>query len=139
MLNYQDTDERKNILNELSTVDILDIIDKYYPDWVVHTTDKYCEEYSILSLNWKNLTKLLNTEPKKIILVSFISFENEYSILNKVCDFLTKNGYCVRRYDEFITCDKCNSAITSINVYNTMKNNNVKVPLVWKEKCIKCF
>jgi hypothetical protein len=138
MLNYQDTDERKNILNELSENDTLNTIEKYYPYWIVHTTEKYSQDYSNLDLNWKNLCKLLHTEPKKIILVNFISFDSEYSILNRVCDFLTKNGYCVRRFDEFITCTKCNGTIPCKNVFNTMKNNNVKTPLLWKEKCINC-
>lgn len=139
MSNYEDTIYRKEILVELlNNEDTFGIIEKYYPNWIEKVLNHYSKDYYILFSNWKNISNLLHTSPKKIILVNFISFEPEYSVLNKVCDFLTKNGYCVRRFDEFISCPVCNSVIPCKLVYDTMKSKNIGVPETWKEKCINC-
>lgn len=140
MLKYEDNIIRQEIMKELlnNQEDIFVIIEKYYPNWIEKILDKYSYDYEHLDLNWKKICTMIHILPKKIILVNFISFDIEYSILNKVCDFLTKNGYCVRRFDEFVICPVCNNAIPCKIIHDMMKSKNIAVPETWKEKCTNC-
>lgn len=143
----EDNENRKEILNLISELkcdnftdyknEIEKLIDYFYPRWLEYSTDSYSEDYSFLQNNWKKICELNNTTPKKIIFVSNIEFKPEFSILNKLCDFLTKNGYCIRRSTEFVLCDKCNKAIPCIELWSLIKNKS-GVPSVWSNMCLNC-
>jgi hypothetical protein len=116
--------------------EIFAVLEKYYPDWVVNCLAQYSDDYPVLTKNWQHICKLVSHEPSKILLVSQLAFKDKRQI--EVCDYLTKQGYCVRRFEEFTSCIKCKSAIPCEEVYNSMKNKGVQVPEVWIESCQKC-
>lgn len=114
------------------------IIERHYPNWLVISVDKYSEDYPHLQRNWETLCQQFKTKPKKIVLVNEIVFEETPTTLNKICDFMTKNGYVVRRSNEFIACSVCEKAIPCIEIWNILKEKNFPVPRNWSDKCQSC-
>lgn len=114
------------------------IIEQYYPNWLVLSLDGYSKDYPHLQKNWEILSQKLNTQPRKIILVNEIAFEETPSTLNKICDFMTLNGYAVRRSTEFIACQKCEKAIPCIEIWTHLKQKNFPVPEKWNNHCTEC-
>lgn len=143
----EDNENRQEILIRISELkcdneaeykeEIQKLIEKFYPGWLEHSTNSYSNDYLFLQNNWKKICELNKTTPKKLIFVSSIEFKPEFSILNKLCDFLTRNGYCIRRSNEFVLCEKCNKAIPSIELWELIKNKP-GIPSVWSESCSTC-
>jgi hypothetical protein len=76
---------------------------------------------------------------KNIIIVKYISFESEYTILQAFCEIMVKNGYIVRRDDELFGCKKCNKVLLSKNMWNALKEKGFKsIPEKWSEYCKEC-
>lgn len=114
----------------------LDMVNNYFPNWVLNSLDSYSNDYPHLQSNWEKICNMLKTTPKKILLVSNINFEK--SILNIVSEVLTKNGYCIRRIDEFIACVNCEKAIPCKEIWELLKEKGFNVPNVWKIHCKNC-
>lgn len=141
----------KNIFLELeNSDDYIKIIDEYYPGWFVSCFDSYSVDYPNFRINWEKICHYLDTFPKKIIIVRDIPFENaqlEKEIMkNKLCEYLTTKGYCVRRQGEFIGCSVCSKAIPSKDIWQLLKDKNVEIekelqhqiPEIWTDKCSHC-
>ena len=143
MSNYSDDamlitpDQFQNRVKECKTYgDIYNEIINIFPSWIVATSNKYADEYTSLTQNWKCLCDRLNTTPYCILLVEYLNFDTQrYQILNMICEVLTSLGVCVRRADEFILCDICNSALPNKDVYKNLKGNK---PANWKQRCLNC-
>jgi len=132
-------DEILNNLTEAKSVaDAERIIEKYYPNWLLLSLEKYSDDYPHLQTNWEIICQKLNTVPKKIVLVNEIVFGKTPTTLNKICDFLTKNGYVVRRSNEFIACSVCEKAIPCIEIWTLFKEKGFQVPRLWQNKCQSC-
>ena len=115
------------------------IISENFPGWLVYSTDNYSDDYAYLRQNWEYICKTIGTPTKRIVLVSDINFQSEaHKELNEVAEFMTKNGYCVRRDTEFILCPVCESAIPSKPVWEVMRSKGLPVPTVWSNFCLKC-
>lgn len=96
----------------------------------------YSHDYGHLDKNWKILSSLANTTPKCIIYLNEFFFNGDD--LNRVCEHLTKKGYCIRRRDEFLNCTKCNLSIPCREVWLKMKEKRIPVPENWQDHCQNC-
>jgi hypothetical protein len=114
------------------------IIRTHYPDWLICSMEEYCDDYPHLTQNWDKLCSLLKVEKRKIVIVKEINFNESPDIYNKLCEFMTKNGYVVRREGEFIGCEICGKAIPSMPVWSVIKQAGLPVPEKWSEKCSRC-
>lgn len=126
-------------ITELKTpAEIQDYIEKIFPGWIICSLDKYCIDYPHLQNNWVEICRSSGVQPTKIILVADIKFDDEHKVTRAFCEFLTKNGYVVRRSGEFIPCSKCLSAIPCQDIWHLLKENNLPVPNEWQSTCSKC-
>lgn len=130
------------ILSQLTTVQTVEdaerIIERYYPNWLLLSLEGYSKDYPHLQKNWETLCAKLNTKPRKIVLVNEIIFGETPNTLNKICEFMTKNGYVVRRSNEFIACSECEKAIPCIEIWSLLKEKGFPVPRTWSNKCSSC-
>ena len=138
--------------NESNEMEKLNIINQNIPRWIVEVIDHYSPDYSYLENNWYKLTEIAKTTPKKIVIVDRIPMDkNEPNYLEIIilCDYMTKNGYVVRRKGELIKCPVCNKALLSEKVYDSVYNMNTEnitealfiksqIPDYWDKKCQNC-
>ena len=112
-------------------------IEMILPGWLVNSFREYCEDYGWLTRNWNFLCEQRNTTPKLIVLVTDIDFSmNDRDILiRRVCDYLTLNGYIVRRQNEFVACTVCGKAIPDSEIYAAMRDKGAPVPAEWSDRC----
>lgn len=118
-------------------------IDTVIPDWIDVSSvfDRYSKDYEYLQNNWMALCEKLSTEPKRIVIVNYIDYTDQTSIgqmVISVCDYLTKNGYVVRRAGEFVACKKCHNAIPCEELHYLMKIKGAPIPDVWANRCTDC-
>jgi hypothetical protein len=142
---YKDFDKNTYdaFINELSISNTVEdtekTIEKYFPGLISYKIKQYSKDYPTLASNWNVICDKLKTTPKDIILLKKIVFENrEYTLLNTICELLTRKGYCVRREGEFSSCFKCEGAIPCIEIWQNMKNRGLKVPNTWSSICRNC-
>lgn len=132
----------KNIFDSLknckSSDEIQNVIENTFPGWLIHGTDKYSDDYPNLQENWLKICNMINTTPKKIVIVDDIYFDKNHLLINIFCERMTREGYIVRRKCEFQCCEICGCAIPTFNLYLTMKQKGLKVPNEWRRKCKKC-
>jgi len=114
------------------------VIERYYPNWLLLSLERYSEDYPHLQNNWLRLCQDMQTEPKKIVLVNEILFGDTPTTLNKICEFMTKKGYVVRRSNEFVACSVCERAIPCLEIWTFLKEKGFPVPSAWSNKCTSC-
>lgn len=139
-------------------LDIKNLIDQYYPNWIVGCYTEYSKDYPQLDNNWSFICRQNNTSKKAILEVSFVSFErannedtsdtlqNKIKFLQDISNFLTMTGFVVRHKGSFVPCKICKCAIPSFETYEVLlKTINSKnkalintIPKVWKDSCINC-
>jgi hypothetical protein len=123
-------------LNASTTVEEVErVIETYYPNWLVISLDAYSNDYPHLQKNWHLLCEKMNVQPQKIVLVNSIDFGDTPTTQNKICDFMTKHGYVVRRTSEFIACAVCEKAIPCLGIWNMLKHKKFPVPQTWSNTC----
>jgi hypothetical protein len=147
--------DNEEIINKLHNAPdcyfIFNWINSHLPDWIQQRLDDYAAEYNFLALNWAYLCVQWKTEPQQILVVNFLPSVcmdpdyKEYSdfrILQVVIDYLSKNGFVIRKNTDIIPCKLCKKALLSESVYNHLKStNNVyskKLPKNWSEHCLQC-
>lgn len=139
---YVDTVHTEKILREFAEAknpqEAQRLIEQHFPGWLVSSLDKYGSDYSYLQRNWEVICQRINTTPKKIVLVADIKFDDEHKGVNAVAEFMTRNGYCVRRISEFQACPNCHGAIPVIEVWHLMQEKGLPVPRVWSNRCRDC-
>lgn len=114
------------------------IIQQHYPNWLILSLDGYSNDYPHLQKNWERLCSDLKVTPRKIVLVNEIVFGDEQTTLNKICEYMTTQGYVVRRSNEFIACSHCEKAIPSMEIWRLLKEKGFPVPNIWANKCTEC-
>ena len=139
---FLDTEKRREILQKITekktAQEVEQLLEEYYPGWLVFSLDKYSDDYPHLAKNWKVMCQSLRVPTQKIVLVADIKFDEEHSIINAVSEFMTKNGYCVRRAGEFIACPTCEAAIPCEQIWFLLKDKRFPVPNSWQNKCSGC-
>lgn len=128
------------ILKELENSRTIEqTIEIYFPGWFILSLEKYSSDYPHLQKNWEYLCGEMKTTPKKIVLVNEIVLGQEPTTINKICEFMTKNGYVVRRSGEFIACSVCEKAIPCIEIWGILKEKGFPVPKTWGNTCSTCL
>lgn len=139
---YQDIPERESMMKEFeeckTVADAEEIINSYFPNWLVSTMEKYCTDYPHFTKNWITLCNAMKIKPSRIILVSTIVFDEYHQQLASACEFMTKKGYVIRRVGELISCSVCKKAIPSYEVYEKLKEKRFPIPREWSDKCSGC-
>lgn len=115
-----------------------EVINEACPNWLVYYFNAYSYDYPILTNNWKLVCEKMNTTPKHIILVEDIDFQDPPTLKDKLCDFMTSVGYCVRRSGEFVPCTVCQKAIPCKEIWLNLKSRGIQVPEEWSDKCLSC-
>jgi len=128
-------------------LNVIDTVNKYYPNWIVSILADYSPDYPRFKKNWETICKSLeNVKPRYIVLVEMVYEDiflnkmspDNYNLLIAACDILTYKGYCIRRKGEFIPCEICGLAIPSKGVYDFMRQNKIECPKIWKNRCSGC-
>jgi hypothetical protein len=140
---YKDNEKRKAVLEKLpkcqGDAEAFALIDEYYSGWLILMIDDYSPDYPHLRRNWEFICNKLNTVPQKIALAQEIHFDQDHSILNKLGDYITQKGYCLRRIEEFIVCPTCVKAIPCRDIWQLMRDKKISCPAVWRNHCIHCL
>lgn len=113
-------------------------VDRILPGWLVYATDQYSKDYPHLTNNWQRICEETKSRHEQIVLVQDIKFDNDHLVLKTVCEIMTRRGYCVRRSEEFIVCDKCLKAIPCKDVWHLLKEKGLPVPNEWSRRCKEC-
>lgn len=140
---YLDPDNVMSIKEEIKNAPNLGslkaIVDRVYPNWIKGVMTDYSNDYPELKKNWYEVCEKNNTSPKQIMLVDFISFDPQYSLISIFSEILTLSGFCVRSKQEIFPCMICEKAIPQVHIYNLLqKNGNSKIPRVWRTSCEDC-
>lgn len=141
---YSDPDEESMILvlKELEglgdPLEIHKLITRTFPTWLIHSTPKYSEDYPHLDKNWTFVCDKNGASKQQIVIVDYIIKDDDHLLINIFCERMTREGYIVRRKEEFVSCDKCSAAIPSEKVYRHMKDNSLPVPDEWSPRCLSC-
>ena len=140
---YEDNENKDNIIQRLrcspTVKELLDVVNEVYPNWIHNIQDNYCNDYQHLTSNWNLIASKNNTTPKKIVLVDFVSFEENYTVIQTLCEIFTTIGFVIRSKNEFIQCFICNRVIPAKHMYDLMKTSNIQgIPVEWIKKCSTC-
>lgn len=129
----------EELKNSQTHNEIMDIIHKTFPGWIIGYPKKYCLDYPHLQSNWEFVCKKSGTKPLNIIIVDKIEFNDpQYSLVKTFCELLTVFGHSVRRKEEFIGCKYCGDAIPTQSIYNQLRERQINVPDFWSLKCTGC-
>jgi len=122
---YLDPSYADQIINLIkkapSMKEVQQVIDKYYPTWIVKKIPKYSKDYELLNLTWRNMARQLRCKRQEILLVESIEFDEKHTVINILGEIFTKIGFSVRRIDEIIPCRVCGFGIPNRMLYNEMK------------------
>lgn len=140
---YSDPDNINVIIEKLKAsqthFDARKIIEQTYPDWFIHTTGEYSKDYPHFKKNWKIICDRSGVTPKSIVLVDFLIFNSDkHKLVSEFSERMTKEGYCVRRKEEFISCSNCGAAIPSKLIWKKLTELKIPAPRVWSERCQRC-
>lgn len=154
---YKDPEDPKELKDlkdtlyaQTNAMDLYKEVTAHFPDWVKYIgTDGYSSDYSYLQRNWEIVCKKFGTKPEKIVLVEYVSSRppeesQNYTILATICYLLTRNGYVVRRIEEFQECSQtdCVRLLPSHSCWDVIRKGAVErgipIPSVWSDSCSNC-
>jgi hypothetical protein len=114
---FTDPENKDEIYSSIQQItnasEIYSLVKNVFPDWIIDECKDYEPYYESFRINWHKLTNRFLQEPKKILIVEQIVFEdpdNQYTILRMFCELLTRTGFCVRRKEELKKCKDCGMA-----------------------------
>lgn len=114
---FTDPENKEEIYSKIQQVtnasEIYSLVDRVFPEWIIEECIDYEPCYTTFRNNWHKVSKQFLQEPKKILIVNQIVFEdpgNQYTILKMFCEILTRTGFCVRRKEELKKCKDCGMA-----------------------------
>ena len=140
---HVDPPNKNEILQQLHTLsnakDTVKFIETHFPGWLILSLNNYSKDYPHFQANWEKICQMANTTPQKIVLVSDIKFDEEHVATSVMAEFMTRNGYCVRRAAEFVACAECESAIPCQDLWVLLRNKGMPVPSNWSNHCSGCW
>lgn len=128
----------KDIIQSKSIQDVFDLLHKIYPGFVINKLDEYSTDYPHFDKNWRAMCLSLKTRKASIVLVDDFEQDDEHILVKTFCEILTQSGFIVRKYTEFFPCSQCNSAIPNEEIYDKLKEANIKTPDKWSKSCVIC-
>lgn len=140
---YKDPENVEEIITELKECknheDVVNIINKTFPNWIIGWPKRYCTDYPHFQNNWKFICNKTNSTPLSVIIVDNVVFEdNNFRLLRMFSELLTIFGHSIRRNTEFIGCKICGDAIPNKDIYNQLVERCIQVPSCWMKKCTHC-
>jgi hypothetical protein len=119
--------------------DVVNIINKTFPSWILGWPPKYCSDYPQFKTNWEYVCSKTNCNTLSVIIVDYFNFNDpQYSLTKLFSEILTMFGHAVRRKEEFIECKYCGSAIPNKEIFQELKKRNIPSPQRWSLKCKDC-
>ena len=139
-INPENTNDIIDKLKNLEThTEVVNLINDIFPTWIIGWPEKYSDDYPQFTKTWEIICKQNNCKPLCIIIVDKIIFnDKDYSLIQLFAEILTVFGHSVKRKEEFINCKFCTKLLPTLNVYNKLQENNIKVPTNWGMKCLNC-
>jgi len=133
----------KNLIRDGDPIPVQEFLEAEYPGWLRTVTNDYSDDYEFLRSNWKYICTKNHTSPQRIITVSAVFFDKKNGPLRhlgimSICEELTRQGYVIRRYDEFVNCPVCTRSIPAREVWESMRDKRLPVPEKWSPHCTKC-
>jgi hypothetical protein len=142
MNHFVDPENKEEIIRMLITLktreETHEFIEKHFPGWLILSLAEYSKDYPHLQKNWEKICEMSGCKTQDIILVSDIKFDNEHIVTSVIAEFMTRNGFCIRRSEEFISCINCERAIPCKNLWYMLKEKGMSVPDKWSEQCSSC-
>jgi hypothetical protein len=142
MTDFADPPNKEEILKQLNNLKTPDdtnrFVETHFPGWLILSLPEYSKDYPHLQNNWEKICSLAKCKPQYIVLVSDIKFDDTHIATSVIAEFMTRNGYCVRRAEEFVACQTCERAIPCKNLWALMREKNIPVPKEWSGKCSSC-
>jgi len=142
MSKYVDPPDKEEIIKkivELETIgDVKKFSEKVFPGWFITTTPAYCVDYPLLSTNWNKVCDTLGLKKSLIILVAEITFDEFHTVTKTFAECFTRAGFSVRCVDEYKLCTKCSNAIPCLQMWTSLKQKGIIVPINWSERCTIC-
>lgn len=144
VVSYKDPQNFDDIVEEVKNAethdDVVNIINKTFPTWILGWPKRYSVDYSHFQNNWAFVCKKAGCKPLSVIIVDKIEFNDpEYKLIKLFSELLTVFGHSVRRKEEFIGCKICGDAIPSQGVYRQLVERKVpNIPGCWMVKCRRC-
>lgn len=144
MNSYKDPENINEIKEKITTLqtlkELVEYINEIYPGWLINYVDRYSYDYPHLEANRDYICRQNKTKKAQIILVDYLSDDEEYSILKIFVNIFVLSGFTVRTKDDIVICDNCQSAIPSEETFEKMKNSNIDMRInTWNNKCSSCL
>lgn len=113
--------------------DITDYIRLEYPNLLVYVMDRFSIDYDMFNKTWETLClHHIPSQPTRKQILILSSFENQ-----ELCDFLTEQGFCIRKEHEFQPCSVCGLAIATEKLHDFLKSRGFD--LEWSSHCSTCM
>ena len=139
----------ENVKNELvqakSMEDVLSLIDRGAPGWVLGFVSGFSPDYQFLADNWNKVCEKNGVSPTQLVIVRTLESNDEE--IKKIYDLfaavLTSSGFLVRRIVDIHICGSCKLALPSQGYYETIVQNKEQgsefnIPETWSSKCSSC-
>lgn len=141
---YTDPEDFEQVVEEVKNAethdDVVKIINKTFPGWILGWPKRYSLDYPHFQNNWAFVCKKAGCTPLSVIIVDTIEFKKpNYKLVKLFSELLTVFGHSVRRKEEFIGCKMCGDAIPTELVYKQLVERKVSnIPSCWMIKCKNC-
>lgn len=142
-MSYQDPDNVHELIETFlqlkNAKESYDFINHHLPDWMVHITNDYSNDYVYLRKNWYNMCQQLQVEPQAIILVKYLPGIGQnimrHKLITTICEKMTINGFLIRPADDFILCPHCQAVLCAEHTWRLLRERNFDVPEEWSQEC----
>ena len=114
------------------------LVKESYPTWIVGYYDRYSEDYPSLTRNWYDICTAAGVSPAQILVVDYMSFSDDHTIIRRFGDVFTSAGFTVRRKADLIPCEGCRSMIPVRALYELLRKKGETIPDVWSPLCNGC-
>lgn len=142
MEKYLDPPNVATILEKIKTLqtirDIKILADEVFPGWWCTTIQEYSNDYPHLDKNWNSVCNTIGVKKSLIVLVDFLEFTDNHSLIKVFTESFTRAGFNVRKNSDYVKCKNCNRAIPSEVIWTIFKENKFDVPLSWSKTCKNC-
>ncbi len=139
---FLDPPNSQEIISKIQNLDTVEeftsFINEIMPGWLIFITPNYSKDYPHLQGNWFRICRSLEIVAKKIVLVADIKFDTNHVLINFLCEYMTKKGYCVRKASDFVICPVCESVIPCKEMWEKLVEHGLPVPENWNNTCLEC-
>ena len=98
--NYQDPENIDEIIEELKrskTIEnVVDLINRVYPTWILYYLRKYSEDYPHLQSNWENYCNEQKVRPAHIMIINEFLIDKNHTLIGVFAELFTICGFIVR-------------------------------------------